>query len=104
MHELEVDDALLDGSRWSREQQKAWRKQIFEVQRWKQVRGLAGGVMCETRDLRIERLLDMRVVCAQHVEQKEGVWLAIVADNRVLKRTQSLAVCDETLYLWWFVF
>ena len=33
------------------EQQKAWRKQTFEVQTWRQVRGLAGSVMCETRDL-----------------------------------------------------
>ena len=38
-------------NRWRRELQKAWRKQIFEVQRWKQVRGLAGAFMCETRDL-----------------------------------------------------
>ena len=36
---------------WKREQQKAWWKQIFEVQIWRQVRGLAGAVMCETRDL-----------------------------------------------------
>ena len=25
-------------------------KQIYEVQTWRQVRGLAGAVMCETRD------------------------------------------------------
>ena len=36
---------------WRGEQQQAWRKQIFEVQTWRQVRGLAGAVMCETRDL-----------------------------------------------------
>ena len=34
-----------------KEQLKAWRKQVFEVQTWRQVRGLAGAVMCETRDL-----------------------------------------------------
>ena len=34
-----------------KEQQKAWRKQIFEVQRWRQVKGPAGAVMCEIRDL-----------------------------------------------------
>ena len=34
-----------------REQQTPWRKQIFEVQTCRQVRGLAGGVMCENRDL-----------------------------------------------------
>ena len=36
------------------EHKKAWRKQIFEVQRWKQVRGPAGAVMCETGDLGIK--------------------------------------------------
>ena len=40
-------------NRWRRGQQKVWRKQIFEVQTWKQVRGLAGAVMRETRDLGI---------------------------------------------------
>ena len=36
---------------WRREQQKARRKQAFEIHRCKQVRALAGAVMCETRDL-----------------------------------------------------
>ena len=40
-------------SRWRREQQKAKQKQVFEVQRWKQVRGLVNAVTCETRDLGI---------------------------------------------------
>ena len=39
---------------WSAEQKESWRKQIFEVQTWRQVRGLAGAVMCETRDLGIK--------------------------------------------------
>ena len=58
------------------EQQKAWRKQIFEVQTWRQVRGPAGAVMSETRDLDIQwsqwhtllfkvQAVDMRVVCPQ---------------------------------------
>ena len=34
-----------------REQKEAWMRQIREVQTWKQVRGPAGAVMCETRDL-----------------------------------------------------
>ena len=29
-------------------------RQIQEVQTWRQVRGLAGAVMCETRDLGID--------------------------------------------------
>ena len=58
--------------RWRREQQKAWRKQIPEAQTWRQVRGLAGAVMCETRDLGIKVPqghvgVDMRVVCPQDV-------------------------------------
>ena len=40
--------------RWRREQQTAWRKHIFEVQTRRQVRGLAGAVMCESRDLGIK--------------------------------------------------
>ena len=39
--------------RWKK-QQKAWRKQIFEVQIWRQVSGPAGAVMRETRDLGIK--------------------------------------------------
>ena len=39
--------------RWRREQ-KVWRKPIFEVQTWRQGRGPAGAVMCETRDLGIK--------------------------------------------------
>ena len=68
-------------NRWRREQQKMRRKQIFEVQRWKQVRGLAGAVMCETCDLDIQWphrhtllftgqvAVDMRVVCPQDVKK-----------------------------------
>ena len=38
----------------SHEQKEAWMRQIREVQTWKQVRGPAGAVMCETRDLGIK--------------------------------------------------
>ena len=37
--------------KWRREQNEAWMRQIREVQMWKQVRGPAGAVMRETRDL-----------------------------------------------------
>ena len=57
----EVEEALstmttlfLSGMRVDGQMQKAWRKWIFEVQTWKQVRGPAGAVMWETRDLGIE--------------------------------------------------
>ena len=36
--------------RWKKRQNKAWRKQLFEVQSRRQARGLAGAAMCETRD------------------------------------------------------
>ena len=39
---------------WNTEQKQTWRKQIFEVQMWRQVRGLAGAVMCETRGVGIK--------------------------------------------------
>ena len=35
------------------EHKEAWMRQVREVQTWKQVKGLAGAVMCETRDLGI---------------------------------------------------
>ena len=40
--------------RWRREQQKAWREEVCAVQRWQQVRGSAGAVVCETRDLGVQ--------------------------------------------------
>ena len=68
--------------KWRKEQLKAWRKQIFEVQTWKPVEGQAGAVMCETPDLGTKwpqwqhTLLfegqvpvDMRVACPQDVKK-----------------------------------
>ena len=64
-----------------KEQQKAWRKGIFEVQTWRQVRGRAGAVLCETRDEGIkwpqwhtlplggQVAVDMRVVWPQDVKK-----------------------------------
>ena len=40
--------------KWRHEQKEAWIGQIQEVQMWKQVRGPAGAVMCETRHLGIK--------------------------------------------------
>ena len=37
--------------KWHHEQREASMRQVREVQMWRQVRGLAGVVMCETRDL-----------------------------------------------------
>ena len=63
------------------EQKEAWRKQKLEVQAWRQVRGFAGAVMCETRDLGIKwpqwhtlvfeghEAVDKRVVCPEDVEK-----------------------------------
>ena len=40
--------------KWHHEEKEAWMRQIQEVPMWKQVRGPAGAVMCETRDLCIK--------------------------------------------------
>ena len=40
--------------KWHHKQKEAWMRQIQEVQMWRQVRGLAGTVMCETRYLGIQ--------------------------------------------------
>ena len=37
--------------KWLTEQKEARWKHMFYVQKWRQVRGFAGAVMCETRDL-----------------------------------------------------
>ena len=66
VNKLEVEEGLsfhhghaeLGGTglvgKWRKGQQKAWRKQIFEVQTWRQVSGPAGPVACETRYLGIK--------------------------------------------------
>ena len=63
------------------EQKEAWMNQILEVQMWRQVRGRAGAVMCETRDLGItwpqwhtlifegQTRVDHRYVCRKDVEK-----------------------------------
>ena len=89
-HGLEVEDEIstMATQYWaegvwtgkeSYEQKEAWMRQIREVQTWKQVRGLAGAVMCETRDLgktwpqwhtlmfSQEIIIDMRFVCPKDV-------------------------------------
>ena len=66
--------------KWSHELKETWMRQIHEVQTWKQVRGPAGAVMCETRDLGKKRphwhtlifsndtKIDMRFVCPEDVK------------------------------------
>ena len=65
--------------KWPVEQREAWLNQVLEVQ-MRQVRELAGAVMCETRDLGIKRphwplicegeaRIDMRYVCPKDVKK-----------------------------------
>ena len=57
----------------------AWRRQIFEAVSWKKIRGLAGAVCCELRDVEIQLpalgvlsiegvLLDRRAIAPSDVE------------------------------------
>ena len=67
--------------KWPVEQQEAWMNQALEVQTWRQVRGPAGAVVCETSDLGIkwaqrhtsifegDRSIDMRYVCPKDVKK-----------------------------------
>ena len=67
--------------KWCTEQKEAWMKQSFEVHTWKQVRGPAGAVMCETSNLAIkwpqwhtlifevQVRVDMRCVCPKDVKK-----------------------------------
>ena len=66
---------------WHYEHREAWMRQIQGVQMWKQVKGPAGAVMCETRDLGIkwpywhtlifgnDIKIDMRCVCPKDVKK-----------------------------------
>ena len=74
-------DGKMEERETEREQKTAWRKLVFEVQRWRQVRGPGGVVMRETRALGIkwpqwytlmfeeQVSVDMRVGCPQNVQQ-----------------------------------
>ena len=81
---LKLRRQMAEGScmgKWSREQDDGWRKQIFEVQTWRQARGPGGAAMRETCDLGIkwprwhtlifegQENLDMRLVCPQDVKK-----------------------------------
>ena len=67
--------------KWPVEQKEAWMNQAPEVPTWRQVRGPAGAVMCETRDLGIkwphwhtlifdgDGRVDMRYVCPKDVKK-----------------------------------
>ena len=68
-------------------------KQVREVQMWRQVRGPAGAVMCETRDLVIkwphwhalifesDRNIDIRYVCPKDVK------------NMLLQQARTASLC-----------
>lgn len=51
-----------------KEQMKAWRKQIFEVQKLRQVTGPAGAVLCETRHLGIKWPMRHTLIFAERVK------------------------------------
>ena len=92
---------------------KSWRWQILEVQSWRRVRGLAGAVRCETRDLGINwfwivcsqdvknillkqaRLVYWKKWTAKHAREefKDGVWLEPI--ESMLRRTTSKAWTDK---------
>ena len=67
--------------KWPVEQKEAWMNQAPEVQTWRQVRGPAGAVTCETCDLVIkwphwhtlifedEVRIDMRYICPKDVKK-----------------------------------
>ena len=109
VNELEVEEEIstmvtlswggrcVDGQ-MEEEQEKAWRNQIFDVQRWKRLRGPADAVMCETRDLGNQWPLwcsllfeeqvaaDMRLVCLQDVKKmlsQDGLLEELGSQTRV---------------------
>ena len=72
------------GGSWQEgELKEAWMRQIREVQTWKQVRGPATAVMCETRDLGI----------------KWPYWHTLIFGNKIIIDTRF--VCPEMLERCW---
>ena len=95
VNKLEVEENFPPWPRllgWKGSVWNAWRKQIFEVQTWRQVRGPAGAVVCKTRDSGIrwpqwhtllfegQVAVDMTVICLQDVKKmlqeqaRKGYW------------------------------
>ena len=93
---LEVEEDVYSGhpvlgrrvwiGKWPDEQKEDWKNQAPEVQTWRQVRGPAGAVMCETRrfghqdtleDAQKARSVYWKKWAAKHEyeELKEGTWL-----------------------------
>ena len=60
------DFGLVNGEQGKKD---AWRKQIFEVHSWRQVRGLAEGVLCESSDLGIYWPLSLPTRCGEDVSE-----------------------------------
>ena len=60
--------------KWSHELKEAWMRRIREVQTWKQVRGPAGALMCETRDLGIKWLYWHTLISSNGYSEKHKSW------------------------------
>ena len=82
---------------------------IFEVLTWRQARGPAGAVMCETRDLGIQWpqrhtlllegqvAVDMRVVCPQDEEDASDTSQDGLLEEMGSPNTRSLAGANSRL-------
>ena len=60
--------------KWSHELKEAWMMRIREVQTWKQVRGPAGALMCETRDLGIKWPYWHTLISGNGYSEKHKSW------------------------------
>ena len=97
--------------KWNTEQKETCRKQNIDVQLWRQVKGPAEAVMCETRDLGIkwpqwhalicegEVRTDTRYVCPKDVEsmllqQARSVCTSTKNCRKVLGLSQLLMDCE----------
>ena len=69
-------------------QKEAWLNQVFEVQTWRQLRGPAGAVMCETRDLGIKWPQWQTLTCERASESGHEIWLPKVREEDALETCQ----------------
>ena len=59
--------------KWNHEHREAWMKKVREVLTWRQVRGPAGAVMCQTRDFGYQVAASARLDIRRRQKNRHGI-------------------------------
>ena len=73
--------------KWNHEHREAWMKKVREVQTWRQVRGPAGAVMCQTRDFGYQVAASARLDIRRRQKNRHGI--------SVPKRCKETCCCSR---------